>query len=576
MTFEERTDHSAISIPRIMLAAPRSGSGKTLLTCGLLRLLQKRGMHPVSFKCGPDYIDPMFHRQILKVPSRNLDTFFCPDGGTGEILARALQSAYPSEKADITVIEGVMGYFDGTGKSGIEASSFDLAKQTQTPVILMIDAKGMGRSISALAGGFIDFELQNSSFRAELSDENLPSELSQIKGVFLNRISLGMFPVMKRWIEEDTGIPVIGYLPFDARLKLESRHLGLFMPEEIRDLEKKTDLLADTLSETLDLETLISIARTAPDLNTVIRRNISSSSIRHSGFEMFSDQEKSESDLTTGSENNVLYKDKGGLYHENLPGIKNSCARIAVAWDEAFRFYYEDNLDLLREAGAELVFFSPVHDHEMPEADGLLLGGGYPELHAEALSGNESMKESIRRFAKEGRPILAECGGFMYLQEYLEGKDGSLFPMCGVLPGTCRRRDRLVRFGYVELERNPACMDKDPRGKTESPEDTVFSSVSGRIRSGLTESPSGNRLDSETGFLLAGHRIRGHEFHYYDSTENGSACKAQKPGSDRSWPCMVVRGNIMAGFPHLYYRSDPAFAVNFVQRCSSFLKGEQA
>lgn len=576
MTFEERTDHSAISIPRIMIAAPGSGSGKTLLTCGLLRLLQKRGMHPVSFKCGPDYIDPMFHRQILKVPSRNLDTFFSPDGGTREILARALQSAYPSEKADIAVIEGVMGYFDGTGKSAIEASSFDLAKQTQTPVILLIDAKGMGRSVSALAGGFMDFELQNSSFRAELSDENLPSELSLIKGIFLNRISPGMFPVMKRWIEEDTGIPVIGYLPFDARIKLESRHLGLLMPEEVRDLEKMAVLLADTLSETLDLETIISLARTAPELKTIIRRNISSISISPSGLEMFSDQEKSEPEFMSGSDNIDINKGKDRLYRTNLPGIKKSCVRIAVAWDEAFRFYYEDNLDLLREAGAELVFFSPIHDHAMPEADGLMLGGGYPELHARALSENESMKESIRRFAKEGRPILAECGGFMYLQEYLEEKDGSLLPMCKVLPGTCRRRDRLVRFGYVELEKNYACMGKDPSVKTESPEDTVFSSISGKNRSGLTQSRSGNTLDSDTGFLLEGHRIRGHEFHYYDSTENGSAYKAQKPGSDRSWPCMVVRGNITAGFPHLYYRSDPAFVVNFVQRCSLFLKGEQA
>lgn len=554
-----------------MIAASRSGSGKTLLTCGLLRLLQKRGMRPVSFKCGPDYIDPMFHRQILKVPSRNLDTFFCPDGGTRKILIRALQSAYPSEKADIAVIEGVMGYFDGTGKSGIEASSFDLAKQTQTPVILMIDAKGMGRSVSALAKGVVDFELQNSSFRAELSDENLPSELSLIMGVFLNRISPGMFPIMKRWIEEDTGIPVIGYLPFDAKLKLESRHLGLLMPEEVRDLEKMADLLADTLSETVDLETLILLARTAPDLNAVIRRNISSSSITYSGLEMFSDHEKSGLKSTPDIEKNDICKDKDQLFRVNLNETKNSCVRIAVAWDEAFRFYYEDNLDLLREAGAELVFFSPLHDHVLPDADGLLLGGGYPELHAGALSENESMKESICRFAKEGRPILAECGGFMYLQEYLEGKDGSLLPMCGVLPGTCRRRDRLVRFGYVELEENYACMGKDPSVKTAGPEDTVFSSVSDRPRSGLTESRSGNKLDSDMGFLLAGHRIRGHEFHYYDSTENGIACKAQKPGSDRSWPCIVVRGNIMAGFPHLYYRSDPAFAENFVRRCSNKL-----
>ena len=193
---------------------------------------------------------------------------------------------------------------------------------------------------------------------------------------------------------------------------------------------------------------------------------------------------------------------------------------------------------LLRECGADLVFFSPIHDREVPRADGLLLGGGYPELFARALADNESMKADIRRCAAAGMPILAECGGFMYLQERLEiPGEKPEYEMCGVLPGTCRMKDRLVRFGYLELS-----------GKA-----------------------------GTVGYLSDGHRIRGHEFHYYDSTDHGAACTAQKPGTTRSWDCMAIKGSIMAGFPHLYYRSDPDFARAFVERCRRFaaLTGER-
>ncbi|MDO5132612.1 MAG: hypothetical protein Q4D81_06490, partial [Eubacteriales bacterium] len=284
----------------------------------------------------------------------------------------------------------------------------------------------------------------------------------------------------------------------------------------------------------------------------------------------------------------------GNLLKETRPQIP---VRIAVARDEAFNFYYEDNLELLREYGAEPVFFSPLHDTELPEADGLILGGGYPELHARALAENERMKAQIRARAAEGMPVLAECGGFMYLQESLqlpadeeqnppagsmespagslessagsresppgspESPPGSLesssgsressagstdstagFPglqeyaMCGVLRGTCRKTDRLVRFGYLALSRTM--------------EDTAEGAGSG--------------------YLPAESAIRGHEFHYFDSTHNGSSCTAVKPDGKRSWKCMVIEGNIMAGFPHLYYRSNPAFARNFLDRCRTW------
>ena len=507
-----------LSIPRLMLAAPSSGSGKTLVTCGLLHLLRRRHLRPAAFKCGPDYIDPMFHRQVLGIPSRNLDTFFSPAdspvrGNTaGETIARAVRRY----GAGIAVIEGVMGYYDGTGMSGTEASSCELAAQTQTPVVLVVNARGMSRSIAPIIKGFTEYEKGK----------------RWIRGVILNRISGPMFPVMKKWIEEDTSLKVIGYVPNDDTLSWGSRHLGLLQPGEVKDLQNQINHLADVLEKTIDIDALLKLAGTAPSL--IIPP----------------DSVKKESTVSS------------------VPDKMTGGPRIAVARDEAFSFYYEDNLELLQELGAELVFFSPVHDREIPPADGLLLGGGYPELHAKALADNETMKKQIRELAAEGMPILAECGGFMYLQQSMdpgniktvagtgqEADDSSirnstdaseketsartLYQMCGVLPGSCRMKDRLVRFGYIELDK------KD--GET-----------------------------GTAGYLQDGHHIRGHEFHYFDSTENGQECTAWKPDRKRSWDCMVVQGNIMAGFPHLYYRSDPDFAAAFVEKCRQFSKKQIA
>ena len=486
----------SIVIPRLMIAAPGSGSGKTLITCGLLRLLQRQNLHPAAFKCGPDYIDPMFHRQVLGIPSRNLDTFFSPadSENTANTAPAVMARAVVKNKADIAVIEGVMGYFDGTGASGMEASSCDLARQTHTPVILVLNAKGMSRSAVPLLRGFADYE----------------KVTRRIRGVILNRISAGMFPMMKKWIEEDTSLKVIGYLPQDDSLCWGSRHLGLLQPQEVTDLQEQIDRLADTLEKTIDREELLALASAAP---AVLLPSGAGENKDDMAFMPPESSEKKTDDF--------------------------SAPRIAVARDEAFSFYYEDNLELLQECGAELVFFSPVHDRELPAADGLLLGGGYPELHAQALAQNGDMKKQIRECAAKGMPVLAECGGFMYLQEnlVLEGskKDSApqSYQMCGVLPGTCRMTDRLVRFGYIELEKK--------EGESE-----------------------------ENGYLMDGHRIRGHEFHYFDSTDNGHICTAYKPGRRRFWDCMVVQDNIMAGFPHLYYRSDPDFAASFVNKCRQF------
>ena len=449
---------SELRIPGIMIAAPASGSGKTLFTCALLRLLERKGIRAAAFKCGPDFIDPMFHKKVLGTPSRNLDLYMAGEEGVRRSFAAGCAGA------EIAVIEGVMGYFDGTGASGMEGSSYELATVLQTPVLLTADVRGMSRSAAAMIKGFTDY-----------------GEQKMICGAFLNRTSAVTAERIEGWLAKEAGIPVLGFFPADDELRLESRHLGLVEPEEIPDLQQKIDHAADILEVTLNLEALFMAAGGAPALQV----------------ETGNPEEREVSSVT-----------------------------VAVAQDEAFSFYYEDNLELLEELGAKIVYFSPLHDRELPEADGLLIGGGYPELKAGELAANTGMLASIRKAADSGMPILAECGGFQYLQEELVDKEGAVHRMCGVLKGSSRMTDRLVRFGYVEV--------------------------------------SGEGL-----YFGTGRTIRGHEFHYSDSTENGSACKAVKPGG-KSWDCMVVQGRIAAGYPHLYYRSCPAFAESFVIECGKF------
>ncbi len=464
----------SIHAPRFLLAAPKSGSGKTFVTCGILQLLKDKGKEVRAFKCGPDYIDPMFHRTVLGLPSKNLDTFFAGEALTASLFAEGAKGA------DISVMEGVMGYFDGVDLPDhpMLASAYDLARSTKTPVILVVDAKGMSRSVVAMIKGFLDYGKEPT-----------------IRGVILNRIAPGMFPLFKEMIETELGIPAIGYLPRMEGALWESRHLGLVQPEEIRELQSQVERIAGTLSETLDLPLLLKIAEEAEDLSVRMP------------------------DITP------------------LP----EAVRIGVARDAAFSFYYEDNLRLLTKLGAELIEFSPLTDSVLPKVRGLILGGGYPELYGGELSENKSMLQSIRAAAASGMPILAECGGFMYLQKELVTKEGERFSMVGALPGETRMGERLVRFGYITLTPNA----ENGNGLGED----IFAGAS---------------------YLAPGETIRGHEFHYFDSTDNGASCIAKKPKGGRQWECMVSRQGIFAGYPHLYYYSDPDFAKRFLEKCAAY------
>ena len=373
--------------PRLLIGAPASGGGKTTFTCGLLHALMRRGLRAAACKCGPDYIDPMFHSEVIGAFSRNLDLFFSDAEQVRRLVADG------ASRTDITVIEGVMGFYDGIAVSD-EASAWDVACVTETPAVLVIDGRGRARSIAAEVAGFARFR-----------------EDSRVAGVVLNRVSAMLYPRLKSLIEEETGVQVYGYLPVLDDCALESRHLGLVTAAEVSDLRQKLDRLAEALEASVDIDGLLALAATAPDL---------------------------------GSRD---WHGEAPLVSEDAPR-----PRIAVAHDDAFCFYYADALRLLEDLGAELVAFSPLADESLPDGvSGIYLGGGYPELHARELSENESMRASLQRAIRAGVPCVAECGGFMYLHERLEDDAGQTFDEVGIVPGTSYRTPKLGRFGYITL-----------------------------------------------------------------------------------------------------------------------------
>ncbi|MCI8292114.1 MAG: cobyrinate a,c-diamide synthase [Hespellia sp.] len=456
-----------MNIPRIMIAAAASGSGKTALTCALLEVLKRRGRHVAAGKCGPDYIDPLFHRQVLGVPSENLDLFFLEENQLRRQFVRHTASS------EIALVEGVMGYYDGIGLQTTRGSSYDLSKTLETPVVLVVPCRGMAISVVAQIMGFLEFRKDH-----------------LIQGIIFNRISEMLYPRMKEMVETELQklgyeIAVLGYLPEREEFALESRHLGLRLPEEIKGLKEQMHRAGEIIENTIDLEAFLALAKKVPEMRLV----------------------ESKKERTAINEKERV--------------------RIGIARDAAFQFYYPDNLELLMELGCELLEFSPISDYRLPEGiQGLLLGGGYPELYAEALSKNEPMRRQIQKSIAAGMPCLAECGGFLYLQTTLEDLDGKNWPMVGALDGRGYRTSTLRRFGYVNLQ-------------------------------GMADGR----------YLKKGECIRGHEFHYWDCTQNGEAVKAVKPDGKRSWNCICEEGNLFAGFPHLAYRSNPEFARRFVEMC---------
>lgn len=434
-----------------------------MITCGILAALSQMGKKAVSFKCGPDYIDPMFHRKAIGTRSWNLDTFF-----TSPKTVRALLSRH-GQNADLAVMEGVMGYYDGMGGTTTRASAYELCRVTETPAVLIVNAKGMSTSVLAQIHGFLSWKKD-----------------SYIRGILLNRISPMLYPRMKELIEEHLKIPVAGYVPEVPDCTLESRHLGLVKPDEVENIKEKLLHLANLMMDTIDWNTLFRIAHGAPEL-----------------------EEEHDQNLSVPFKNTV---------------------RIGIARDEAFCFIYEENMEMLRKMGAELVTFSPLKDKHLPKnLDGLLLYGGYPELYGKELEANHSMKQEIFDAVSFGLPCIAECGGFLYLHREMEDQDRKIRKMTGVFPGKAYKRDRLSRFGYIFVNQKTG---------------TLFGT------------------DSKV--------LKAHEFHYYDSDCCGTGFYAKKPVGNRGWECIHGTDTLFAGFPHFYYEGNPEIPEAFLKKCHEY------
>ena len=460
-----------VHTPRLMVAAASSGSGKTLLTCGLLDALSRRKPALRAYKCGPDYIDPMFHRQVLGIESGNLDPFFCDAEDLKRILGDG-RGAY-------SVMEGVMGIYDGMSVESIQGSCYDIAGMTDTPILLVADASGVGRTILPQIRGILEDD------RSRL-----------IRGLILNRISPSFYEKLKPCLEKaltEAGygdVQLLGAIPKLRGAVLESRHLGLKMPSEIPGIREKLRRLGEAVEEHCDLEGILQIMEHAGD---------------------------------------ITVSDRPGPAEGSLPPIEER-PLIAVARDEAFCFLYKENLRLLEQAGARIAFFSPLHDRTIPEdTAGLLLGGGYPELHLRDLSANLSMLDSIRRAVRSGLPSIAECGGFMYLHRSVRDIHGAEYPLVGVIDGECTDTGHLVRFGYLQITRDA------------------------------------HASNCAFGADLAG--LRGHEFHYYVSDDPGRDTWCEKPYGRRGWHGNLLQESLYAGFTHLWLPSGPQAAAAFVNAC---------
>ena len=436
---------------RFLIAGTSSGCGKTSVTCAILAALKKRGIQAASYKCGPDYIDPMFHSTVLETPTHNLDSFFC----TPEML-RFLFARY-SRTAAVSVLEGVMGYYDGG-----DGSAHTISGILAVPTVIVIDCKGMSDSIGAVMQGYLNYRKPN-----------------RIAGFLFNRLPLSLVPLVQRFCKE-LGTQYFGCMPAH-NITFDSRHLGLITAAELPDLQEKTRRLGELAEKHILLDALLKLpCEPLPPFPPVVIKP-----------------------LFDGDARPV----------------------IAVAKDDAFSFYYAESLDLLEQLGCRLTYFSPMHSTAFPEADGLLLGGGYPELYTSDLAANHAVLSAIRRRILEGMPVIAECGGFLYLHKMLMDAEGYYYRLANVISSDGYKTEKLQRFGYVTLQA------------------------------------------SEPNLLCGkGGTLRAHEFHYWDSTNPGSSMTAVKR-SGQSYPCCYTTPTMYAGFPHLYLWSDPDVARRFVLKC---------
>jgi cobyrinic acid a,c-diamide synthase len=446
----------------MLISGTASGVGKTTVSLAIMAGLRRRGLAVQPFKCGPDFLDTSHHTRVSGRAARNLDTWMLSEEANRSVLRNA------SRGADIVIAEGMMGLFDGKSGSAETGSSAEIAKLLRLPVVLVVDAAKSARSVAAVVLGFEKFD----------------TEL-QLAGVILNRVAGERhFGLLKDAIESSCATKIMGWLPTEPGIAIPERHLGLHAAGEhaAEDSEATIDALASLAEKHLDLDGLLALK---------------------CGLEMVD----------------------GDLPPDSL--VQNGeVVRIGVPSDTAFSFYYEDNLDLLREHGAEIVRFSPLKDASLPAGlDGLYLGGGYPELHARELSGNRGIMEAVRAFVAAGKPVYAECGGMLYLAESLRA-DGEDYPMAGVLPLSIQMTERLVQFGYATVELTEDCL---------------------LGRRGLI--------------------VRGHSFHYSQIARQGETAtcyRVQYSLSGHEGSEGFRKDNVLASYIHLHFRANPEMAESFV------------
>jgi cobyrinic acid a,c-diamide synthase len=456
-----------------LIAGVASGVGKTTVALAIMAGLKERGLVVQPFKCGPDFLDTSHHTRICGRTARNLDTWMLSAEANRSVLRDAARGA------DVMVAEGMMGLFDGKRGGSEEGSSAEIAKLLKLPVVLVVDAAKSARSIAAVVMGF------------ELFDPDL-----QLAGVILNRVaSERHYDMLREAIAAACRTNLLGWLPREPKIAIPERHLGLQGAEQMsvdgEDSEKaRIDSLAALAEQFFNLDKLLEL---------------------ECGLSI--------SEISEPIEQAVV-------------AAKHAPVRVGVASDPAFSFYYEDNLDLLREHGAEIVRFSPMNDtHLPPGLDGLYLGGGYPELYAEQLSANQQMLDEIRTFAASRKPVYAECGGMLYLSLSLGTADGEIYPMAGVLPHSMEMTRRLVRFGYVTVEFTEDC------------------------------------LLGEKGMV-----IRGHSFHYSHIASQGEMATSYRVRYSMSGKEELEgfhRDNLLASYVHLHFRANPAVAEHFVRTIRS-------
>ncbi|MFG6115629.1 cobyrinate a,c-diamide synthase [Halobacillus sp. MO56] len=452
---------------RLVVAGVSSGAGKTSIAIGLMAAFIKKGLTVQGFKCGPDYIDPSYHTAVTGRPSRNLDSWMLPEDVMKEVFVKG------SEGADLSIIEGVMGFYDGKSPRSNQGSTAEISTLLGAPTILVVDCSAMARSAAAIVKGF------------QLLDPGV-----HIAGVIANKVgSEGHYRLIKDAVEQECGIPVCGYLLKDNSLKMPERHLGLVPSIERGELDEQLEQLGDVVSETIDVDQIYQISEQAP--------------------------------LQTDSS---MFQRRGMIN-----------VTIAVARDEAFNFYYQENLELMEAYGARVVYFSPLKGEVLPpQVDGVYLGGGFPEQFAEQLAENRATRQSVSGAIESGLPVLAECGGLMYLSESITTLDGNDYPMAGVLPGKTEMQTKLAALGYREI-------------------------------SGLPN----NYLFKD------GMEVRGHEFHY-------SIFKPSRelPGAYRvkSRFGTVEEGflykNVVAGYTHIHFASNPDVLENFLRLCKEQRDGK--